>query len=308
MVARDRPRLPPRAGRLLGGRVRLAGAGGGARPAPALPCPARRPRDPLRARPGRRACRARPAAGPQPRLAGLLLALREGHPAARRPRRARRRPRRRIRRGGARHAGRPRAAGTSRPSRSPSSTRGNCGRSSAPIGPRRQAEGPAAYGRGRAGLVQSTNPCSVVRDGARSLASTSVLARTHAHSSALGQHPVDLLPVLVHHQAAVDANPRLVVAVVGRPVAGNRNDGKAWELSGAEAAVGRTTVIVDDGYRGSGQVMSRRREKGQAQHGKGHLRARAYWSPVSAAGDGSRNTGRDSLSRSTPSRTPGCRD
>ena len=33
MVARDRPRLPPRARRLLGRRVRLAGAGGGARPA-----------------------------------------------------------------------------------------------------------------------------------------------------------------------------------------------------------------------------------------------------------------------------------
>ena len=56
------------------------GAGGGARPPPALPRPARRPRDPLRARPGRRAGRAGPAAGPQPRLAGLVLALHEGHP------------------------------------------------------------------------------------------------------------------------------------------------------------------------------------------------------------------------------------
>ena len=100
-----RPRLPARARRLLGRRVRLAGAGGGARPAAALPRPARRPRDPLRARPGRRAGRARPAAGPQPRLAGLVLALHEGHPAAHRPRRARRRPGRRVRRGRARHAG-----------------------------------------------------------------------------------------------------------------------------------------------------------------------------------------------------------
>ena len=39
LVARRRPRLPPRARRLLGGRVRLAGAGGGARPAAALPRP-----------------------------------------------------------------------------------------------------------------------------------------------------------------------------------------------------------------------------------------------------------------------------
>ena len=62
-------------------------------------------RDPLRARPGRRAGRARAAAGPQPRLAGLVLALHEGHPAAHRPRRARRRPRRRVRRRRARHAG-----------------------------------------------------------------------------------------------------------------------------------------------------------------------------------------------------------
>jgi len=37
--------------------------------------------------------------------AGLVLALRQGHPTAHRPRRARRRPRRRVRRGRARHAG-----------------------------------------------------------------------------------------------------------------------------------------------------------------------------------------------------------
>ncbi|MET8009471.1 transposase family protein [Streptomyces sp. NPDC005266] len=47
----------------------------------------------------------------------------------------------------------------------------------------------------------------------------------------------------------MDADTRLVAAV-GRPVAGNRNDCKVWELSGAKAAVGRTTVIADGGYRG----------------------------------------------------------
>ena len=85
VVAGHRPRLPARARRLLGGRVRLAGAGGGARPAP--PLPRRRSADSrihfVHARavapPGRA------AAGPQPRLAGLVLALHEGHPAAHRP-------------------------------------------------------------------------------------------------------------------------------------------------------------------------------------------------------------------------------
>jgi hypothetical protein len=44
-----------------------------------------------------------------------------------------------------------------------------------------------------------------------------------------------------NHQVVIDADTRLVVAV-GRPVAGNRNDCKAWELSGAKDAVGKTTV------------------------------------------------------------------
>lgn len=44
-----------------------------------------------------------------------------------------------------------------------------------------------------------------------------------------------------NHQAVIDADTRLVVAV-GRPVPGNRNDCKAWELSGAKAAIGRTAV------------------------------------------------------------------
>lgn len=41
-----------------------------------------------------------------------------------------------------------------------------------------------------------------------------------------------------NHQVVIDADTRLVVAV-GRPLPGNRNDCKAWELSGAKAA-GRT--------------------------------------------------------------------
>ncbi len=40
------------------------------------------------------------------------------------------------------------------------------------------------------------------------------------------------------HQVVIDADTRLVVAV-GRPLPGNRNDCKAWKLSGAKAAVGR---------------------------------------------------------------------
>jgi hypothetical protein len=60
-----------------------------------------------------------------------------------------------------------------------------------------------------------------------------------------------------NHQVVIDADTRLVVAV-GRPLPGNRNDCKAWELSGAKAAVGRTTVIADGGYRGTDQVPHRR--------------------------------------------------
>jgi hypothetical protein len=46
-----------------------------------------------------------------------------------------------------------------------------------------------------------------------------------------------------NHQILTDADARLVVAV-GRPLPGNRNDCKAWELSGAKAAVGRATVAA----------------------------------------------------------------
>ena len=72
VVARDRPRLPPRARRVLGGRVRLARPGGGPCPASPLPRAAWRPRDPLRARPGRRVAA---TAGP-----ALPLVLSHGWP------------------------------------------------------------------------------------------------------------------------------------------------------------------------------------------------------------------------------------
>jgi hypothetical protein len=67
-----------------------------------------------------------------------------------------------------------------------------------------------------------------------------------------------------NHQVVIDADTRLVVAV-GRPLPGNRNDCKAWEISGAKAAVGKTTVIADGGYRGTGLLIPHRREPGQDQ-------------------------------------------
>ncbi len=65
-----------------------------------------------------------------------------------------------------------------------------------------------------------------------------------------------------NHQVLIDADTRFVV-VVGRPLPGNRNDCKAWELSGAKKAVGRTTVIADGGYRGTGLVIPHRRRIGK---------------------------------------------
>jgi hypothetical protein len=69
---------------------------------------------------------------------------------------------------------------------------------------------------------------------------------------------------LTNHQVVIDADARLVVAV-GRPVTGNRNDCKAWDLSGAKAAVGRATAIADGGYRGTGLLIPHRRERGQTE-------------------------------------------
>ncbi|MGW1591833.1 transposase [Streptomyces sp. NPDC002386] len=84
-----------------------------------------------------------------------------------------------------------------------------------------------------------------------------------------------------NHQVVIDADTRRVV-VVGRPVAGNRNDCKTWELSGVKDAVGKATVIADGGYRGTGLVIPHRRERGQTElpawkeeHNASHRKVRA---------------------------------
>lgn len=55
-----------------------------------------------------------------------------------------------------------------------------------------------------------------------------------------------------NHQVVSDADTRLVV-VVGRLLPGNRADCKAWEESGAKAAVGGTRSIADSGCPGTGR-------------------------------------------------------
>ncbi|MFF6777968.1 transposase [Streptomyces sp. NPDC012637] len=84
-----------------------------------------------------------------------------------------------------------------------------------------------------------------------------------------------------NHQVVIDADTRRVV-VVGQPLPGNRNDCKAWELSGAKSLVGNTTVIADGGYRGTGLVIPHRRERGQTElpawkeeHNASHRQVRA---------------------------------
>ncbi|MDX3488466.1 transposase [Streptomyces sp. ID05-18] len=83
-----------------------------------------------------------------------------------------------------------------------------------------------------------------------------------------------------NHQVAIDADTRHVV-LVGRPVPGNRNDCKAWEESGAKAAVGTTITIADGGYPGTGLVMPHRRRKAEElpdwkeDHNKSHKQVRA---------------------------------
>lgn len=61
-----------------------------------------------------------------------------------------------------------------------------------------------------------------------------------------------------NRQVVMDADVRLAVAV-GRPLPGNRNPCKAWELSGAKRAVDRTTVVTDGGHRGTGLATPHRR-------------------------------------------------
>jgi hypothetical protein len=83
-----------------------------------------------------------------------------------------------------------------------------------------------------------------------------------------------------NHQVVIDADTRLVV-VVGRPLPGNRNDCKAREESGAKSAVGRTTVIADGGYPGTGLIMPHRRTKSEEmpdwkrEHNRSHKQVRA---------------------------------
>ncbi len=84
-----------------------------------------------------------------------------------------------------------------------------------------------------------------------------------------------------NHQVVIDADTHLVV-VVGQPLAGNRNDCKAWEESGAKAAVGKTLTVADGGYPGTGLVIPHRRERGQSElpdrkeeHNKSHKQVRA---------------------------------
>jgi len=92
-----------------------------------------------------------------------------------------------------------------------------------------------------------------------------------------------------NHQVVIDADtlPQTpsggtpTVVAVGRPVAGNRNDCKAWTESGAAAAVGKTTTIADGGYQGTGLVIPHRRPAGgdlcdwKKEHNHSHKQVRA---------------------------------
>ncbi|MDQ1023151.1 hypothetical protein QF035_000733 [Streptomyces umbrinus] len=83
-----------------------------------------------------------------------------------------------------------------------------------------------------------------------------------------------------NHQVVIDADTRRVV-VVGEPLPGNRNDCKAWEESGARAAVGKTLTMADGGYPGTGLLMPHRRTPGEElsewkqEHNRSHKQVRA---------------------------------
>lgn len=84
-----------------------------------------------------------------------------------------------------------------------------------------------------------------------------------------------------NHQVVIDADTRLVV-VVGRPLPGNRDDCEAWAWPGTKDTVGRTNLIADGGYRGTGLVIPHRRERGQSEltawkeeHNTSHRQVRA---------------------------------
>lgn len=82
------------------------------------------------------------------------------------------------------------------------------------------------------------------------------------------------------HQVVIDAEARLIVAI-GRPVPWNRHDSKAWEESGAKAAVGTTTTIADAGCLGTGLVIPHRHPpggelpEGKREHNRSHKQIRA---------------------------------
>ncbi|WP_371552495.1 transposase [Streptomyces sp. NBC_00554] len=83
-----------------------------------------------------------------------------------------------------------------------------------------------------------------------------------------------------NHQVVIDADTRLVV-VVGDPLPGNRNDCRAWEESGAKAAVGQTLTMADGGYPGTGLLMPHLRTPGEElsdwkrEHNRSHKQVRA---------------------------------
>ncbi|GGV54138.1 hypothetical protein GCM10010293_67890 [Streptomyces griseoflavus] len=84
-----------------------------------------------------------------------------------------------------------------------------------------------------------------------------------------------------NHQVVIDADTRCVVAGC-RPLPGNRNDCTAWEEAGAKDTAGRTAVIADGGYRGTGLLIPHRRASGQAElpawkeeHNRSHRKVRA---------------------------------
>lgn len=65
-----------------------------------------------------------------------------------------------------------------------------------------------------------------------------------------------------NHQAVIDANTRLVVAV-GRPVLVSRHDSEAYAESGADRAAQNAPAIADGGgYFGTGLLIPHRRPAG----------------------------------------------
>lgn len=83
-----------------------------------------------------------------------------------------------------------------------------------------------------------------------------------------------------NHQILIDADTQLVVTI-GRPVPGHRHDSRAWDESGAKAAVGSITTLADGGYLGTGLIIPHRRPPGgelpewKQEHNHSHKQVRA---------------------------------